>query len=128
MTFRKRLILYFSGLLAIFIVVFCVLVFTVLDSALLQNVDRLLEETATLVINNSRGLSLSQEGSRRVIVLPRLDIFSFPRRRCAGVVRRPRAAAAGGFLQQHRRPGVAAGRERAGCGYAGLRQRDAEWP
>ncbi len=78
MTFRKRLILYFSGLLAIFIVVFGVLVFTVLDSALLQNVDRLLEETATLVINNSRGLSLSQEGSRRVIVLPRLDIFSFP--------------------------------------------------
>ena len=78
MTFRKRLILYFSGLLAILIVVFCVLVFTVLDSALLQNVDRLLEETATLVINNSRGLSLSQEGSRRVIVLPRLDIFSFP--------------------------------------------------
>ena len=77
MTFRKRLILYFSGLLAIFILVFGVLVYTVLDTALLQSVDRRLEETATLVINNSRGLS-SPVSSQRVIVLPRLDIFSFP--------------------------------------------------
>ncbi len=77
MTFRKRLILYFSGLLAIFILVFGVLVYTVLDSALMQSVDRRLEETATLVINNSRGLS-SRVSTQRVIVLPRLDIFSFP--------------------------------------------------
>jgi len=77
MTFRKRLILYFSGLLAIFILVFGVLVYTVLDSALMQSVDRRLEETATLVINNSRGLS-SLVSTQRVIVLPRLDIFSFP--------------------------------------------------
>ena len=77
MTFRKRLILYFSGLLAIFILVFGLLVYTVLDSALLQSVDRRLEETATLVINNSRGLT-SPGSSQRVIVLPHLDIFSLP--------------------------------------------------
>ncbi len=77
MTFRKRLILYFSGLLAIFILVFGVLVYAVLDSALMQSVDRRLEETATLVINNSRGLS-SLVSTQRVIVLPRLDVLSFP--------------------------------------------------
>ncbi len=77
MTFRKRLILYFSGLLAIIVVVFGILVFTVLDSVLLQSVDRRLEETATLVINNSRGLS-SRVTTNLVIVLPRLDVFSFP--------------------------------------------------
>ena len=79
MTFRKRLILSFSGLLAIFIVVFGALVFTVLERDLRRSIDLLLEETASLVVDNSRvRLSLANAPPRPEVVLPRLDLFSAP--------------------------------------------------
>jgi len=79
MTFRKRLILFFSCLLASFILVFGVLAFTALERDLRLSIDQLLEETAALVVDYSR-VRLAFPGARPqpIIELPRLDLFSAP--------------------------------------------------
>lgn len=78
MTLRTKLVLWYSGLLAIIIVIFGVAVFNVMRWALIDTVDRTLEETARQVIQNSRIFPVADfSGPERAIVtLPPLDVFS----------------------------------------------------
>jgi two-component system, OmpR family, sensor kinase len=78
MTLRTKLVLWYSGLLAIIIVIFAVAVFSVMRYTLINTVDRTLEETVRQVIQNSRTFPVADfSGPERVIVtLPPLDVFS----------------------------------------------------
>lgn len=77
MRIRTKLILWYSGLLAIIIVIFGVIVFSVMDRTLVNAVDGTLDETATQVIRNSRVQRFGEFGGpiETMIRLPRLDIF-----------------------------------------------------
>ncbi|MBK8025028.1 MAG: HAMP domain-containing histidine kinase [Chloroflexi bacterium] len=79
MTIRAKLTLLYSGLLAIIIVVFGVLVFAVNRWVLVSSVDRTLADTADKIWKNSRVEEIREFGdvSQIVIFLPRdLDFFA----------------------------------------------------
>lgn len=77
MKFRTRLILMYSGLLMAVVVIFGVSVYTAMDAALVNAVDRSLDDTANQVILNSRVAPVGTYGSpnRTLVRLPQLDIF-----------------------------------------------------
>lgn len=77
MRIRTKLILWYSGLLAIIIVIFGIIVYGVMDRTLVDAVDSTLDETATQVIRNSRVQRFGEFGGpiETLIRLPRLDIF-----------------------------------------------------
>ena len=84
MTIRSKLILLYSGLLAIIIVVFGIVLFAVARWVLVSSVDNTLSDTADQIWKNSRAEEVREFGgpSRIVIFLPRdLDFF-----RASGVV------------------------------------------
>lgn len=85
MTIRSKLILWYSGLLAIIIVVFSVSMFAVSRWVLVNSVDATLAETADQVLKNSRAEEIREFDvpSRIVVFLPprQLDLF-----RASGVV------------------------------------------
>jgi two-component system OmpR family sensor kinase len=77
MAIRRKLILLYSGLLALMILFFGVIVFGVIRSTWIEAVDGTLRDTASQVINNSRAYPVREFGSpvRPAIELPQLDIF-----------------------------------------------------
>ncbi|MBZ0291840.1 MAG: HAMP domain-containing histidine kinase [Anaerolineae bacterium] len=77
MRIRTKLILWYSGLLAIIIVIFGVSVYRVMDMTLVDSVDDTLDQTADLVIRNSRigRFGLFGGPDETVIQLPPLDLF-----------------------------------------------------
>lgn len=77
MRIRTKLILWYSGLLAVIIVIFGVIVYGFMDRTLVDAVDSSLDETATQVIRNSRVQRFGEFGGpiETMIRLPRLDIF-----------------------------------------------------
>ena len=77
MKFRTKLVLWYSGLLAVVIVTFGISVYTLMDRTLVEAVDRTLFETANVVTVNSLVKRVGEFGApnERTIVLPRLDIF-----------------------------------------------------
>jgi len=77
MTIRKKLILLYAGLLAIVITVFGLGVFSVIRTTWVETVDSGLQETADLVIKNSRVYFVGTFGTptRIEVRLPELDIF-----------------------------------------------------
>jgi two-component system, OmpR family, sensor kinase len=77
MHFRTKLILWYSGLLAIVLVVFGSTVYTLMDRTLVAAVDSSLTETATLVTQSSRVRLVGEFGpaDQRIFILPRLDLF-----------------------------------------------------
>ena len=77
MAIRRKLILLYSGLLALMILFFGMIVFSVIRSTWVESVDSTLRETAQQVIQNSRLYPVREFGSpeRLTIRLPRLDIF-----------------------------------------------------
>ena len=84
MTIRSKLILLYSGLLAIIIVVFGISMFAVARWVLVSSVDNTLTDTADQIWKNSRTEEVREFGgpARIVIFLPRdLDFF-----RASGVV------------------------------------------
>ncbi len=84
MTIRSKLILWYSGLLAIIIIVFSVSMFAVSRWVLVNSVDATLAETADQVLKNSRAEEVREFDvpARIVVFLPRqLDLF-----RASGVV------------------------------------------
>lgn len=82
MTIRDRLILWYSGLLAIIIVVFGTVLFGVTRWVLVSSVDNTLVQTADQVVFNSRAYMIPEFGSPSLrMELPELDIF-----RASGVV------------------------------------------
>ena len=83
MTIRNKLILWYSGLLAVIIIVFGIALFSLTRWVLVNSVDVTLDETANQVLKNSRALPLRQFGSEYGIgiLLPELDVF-----RASGVV------------------------------------------
>lgn len=78
MSIRKKLILWYSGLLAIIIIIFGVAVFSVLRWALISAVDRELETTSEQVRANSRGFLIGEFGGpvQVGVRLPELDVFA----------------------------------------------------
>jgi two-component system OmpR family sensor kinase len=83
MTIRSKLILWYSGLLAVIIIVFGTAVFFVSRLTLINSVDTTLDETVDQVLKNSSAELVREFGSpsRIVIFFPELDIF-----RASGVV------------------------------------------
>ncbi len=77
MPIRTRLILWYSGLLAVIVIVFSVAVYSVMSWTLVNAVDSTLSETAEQVIRNSRVQRIGEFGgpNNMLILLPRLDIF-----------------------------------------------------
>ena len=77
MRIRTKLILWYSGLLAIIIVVFGIAVYRMMVVTLLDSVDNTLNQTADLVIRNSRigRFGLFGGPDETVIQLPPLDLF-----------------------------------------------------
>lgn len=77
MTIRKKLTLWYSGLLGIIVILFSIAVYTVISLLLIDSVDRTLEATAEQVRQNSRVSWVGEFGgpSDGVVFLPRLDIF-----------------------------------------------------
>lgn len=77
MTLRKKLILLFSGLLAIVILLFGLVIFSVIRSTWIESVDSTLHETADQVISNSRSYPIREFGApvKVGVILPQLDIF-----------------------------------------------------
>ncbi|MBZ0298909.1 MAG: HAMP domain-containing histidine kinase, partial [Anaerolineae bacterium] len=77
MTFRTKLILWYSGLLVIVIVIFGVSVYSVMQRTLVDSIDRALWDTANLVTNSSRVRLIGEFGApnQRVFSLPQLDLF-----------------------------------------------------
>jgi signal transduction histidine kinase len=83
MTIRTKLILWYSGLLALILVGFGAMLYGVSRYALISSIDAALNDTATEVLQNSRAVLRSEFGSpsQVFIRLPELDIF-----RASGVV------------------------------------------
>jgi two-component system, OmpR family, sensor kinase len=77
MRIRTKLILWYSGLLALIIIIFGVIVYAFMDRTLINAIDSTLDETATQVIRNSRIQRFGEFGGpiETLIRLPRLDIF-----------------------------------------------------
>src|SRR5215213_292634 len=77
MSLRTKLILWYSGLLALIIVIFGVAVFSVMRWALISTLDRTLETAITQVRSNSRASVIGQFGAPQqvAVILPRLDAF-----------------------------------------------------
>ncbi|MBZ0282745.1 MAG: HAMP domain-containing histidine kinase [Anaerolineae bacterium] len=77
MTIRRKLILLYSGLLALVILAFGLTTFAVIQSAWIESLDRDLTETAVQIKNNSRSYSIPEFGGtvRIRVELPQLDIF-----------------------------------------------------
>lgn len=77
MTIRSKLILWYSGLLAVIIIVFGAGVFFVSRWTLINSVDTTLDETVDQVLRNSSAELVREFGSpsRIVIFFPQLDIF-----------------------------------------------------
>jgi len=77
MAIRRKLILLYSGLLAVMILFFGVVVFTVIRSTWVESVDGTLRETVQQVKLNSRAYPVREFGSpaQLAIDLPQLDIF-----------------------------------------------------
>jgi two-component system OmpR family sensor kinase len=77
MAIRRKLILLYSGLLALMIIFFGVIVFGVIRSTWIEAVDGTLRETAQQVLTNARAYPVSEFGSSAhfTINLPQLDIF-----------------------------------------------------
>lgn len=77
MRIGTKLILWYSGLLAIVIVIFGVAVYSVMDYTLVAAVDDTLTQTADQVIRNSRVQRIGEFGApdNTIIWLPRLDVF-----------------------------------------------------
>jgi two-component system OmpR family sensor kinase len=78
MPFRRKLILWYAGLLAVIIVVFGFIVYRVMEFTLISAVDETLDRTAELVIRNSRveRFGLFGAPNQTEIRLPLLDLFS----------------------------------------------------
>ncbi len=83
MTIRSKLILWYSGLLAVIIIIFGSSLFFVSRWTLINSVDTTLDETVDQVLKNSSAELVREFGSpsRIVIFFPQLDIF-----RASGVV------------------------------------------
>ncbi len=77
MRIRTKLTLWYSGLLAIIIVIFGAVVFRVMEFTLVDSVDVSLNQTAELVIRNSRVERFGMFGApnQASIKLPTLDLF-----------------------------------------------------
>lgn len=77
MRIGTKLILWYSGLLALVIVVFGASVYSIMDYTLVSAVDDTLNETANQVIQNSRVQRIGEFGGphNTIIWLPRLDVF-----------------------------------------------------
>lgn len=77
MTIRKKLILLYSGMLAVVIIVFGLVIFTVIRSTWIQTVDSALAETAAQVKNNGHSYPIYEFGNLVDIgvSLPKLDVF-----------------------------------------------------
>jgi len=77
MTFRTKLILWYSGLLMIVIAIFGVAVYSVMNRTLVDAVDSTLWDTASLVTNSSRVRLVGEFGApnQRKFILPQLDLF-----------------------------------------------------
>ncbi|MBZ0286228.1 MAG: HAMP domain-containing histidine kinase [Anaerolineae bacterium] len=77
MRIGTKLILWYSGLLAVVIVVFGAAVYRIMDYTLVAAVDDTLNQTANQVIQNSRVQRIGEFGGpdNTVIWLPRLDVF-----------------------------------------------------
>jgi signal transduction histidine kinase len=77
MTFRVKLILWYSSLLMAIIMLFGITVYSLMDRTLVETVDSALSETASLVTNSSRVRLVGEFGApdQRTFVLPRLDLF-----------------------------------------------------
>jgi signal transduction histidine kinase len=76
MTIRKKLILLYSGLLAVLILTFGLVVFGVIRSTWIEAVDSALVETATQVKTNSRMFPVPEFGSPKIgVVLAEMDVF-----------------------------------------------------
>lgn len=110
MTIRRKLILLYSGLLAVVIIAFGLMTFAVIRSTWIESVDRDLTETAVQIKNNSRSYPILEFGStaRIRVELPQLDIF-----RASGVLvqawsftpdGRPEFGAASDNLGDYRQP------------------------
>ncbi|MDX2163692.1 MAG: HAMP domain-containing sensor histidine kinase [bacterium] len=82
MAIRYRLILWYSGLLAVIIVLFGTILYSVTRWTLINSVDTTLVQTADQVIENSRPFVLPEFGNSSLrLSLPELDFF-----RASGVV------------------------------------------
>lgn len=109
MTIRKQLILWYSGLLALIIVLFGAILFGVTRWVMVNSVDTSLNETVDQVWRNSNAALVGEFGSPTgiVIQLPELDIF-----RASGVVVQvwdmsedvPRLARSSSNLEGYRAP------------------------
>lgn len=77
MTFRHKLILWYSSLLVIVLVIFGVAVYSLMARTLLDTIDRSLWDTANLVTNSSRVRLVGEFGApnQRKFILPQLDLF-----------------------------------------------------
>lgn len=77
MTIRSKLILWYSGLLAVIIVIFGSSLFLISRWTLVNSVDTTLDETVTQVLKNSSAELVREFGSpaRIVIFFPQIDIF-----------------------------------------------------
>lgn len=77
MTFRTKLILWYSSLVVAVIVIFGVAVYSIMNRTLVDAVDRALTETVNLVTNSSRVRVVGEFGgpTERTFILPRLDLF-----------------------------------------------------
>ncbi|MFN8530361.1 MAG: HAMP domain-containing sensor histidine kinase [Anaerolineae bacterium] len=82
MAIRYRLILWYSGLLAVIIILFGTILYNVTRWTLVNSVDTTLTQTADQVIENSRPFMLPEFGNPSLhLSLPELDLF-----RASGVV------------------------------------------
>lgn len=77
MKFRTKLVLWYSGLLAILIFVFGISAYSIMDRTLIGAVDRSLTDTAKLVTSSTRVRLVGTFGPpvERVFSLPVLDLF-----------------------------------------------------
>lgn len=77
MTIRKKLVLLYAGLLAVIIVAFGVVTFTVIRWSWLTYIDLTLQETADQIVQNSRAITVPEfgGGERVTIQLAELNVF-----------------------------------------------------
>lgn len=77
MSLRTKLILWYSGLLAVIILLFGVAVYSVMRWALFSTIDRTLETAFTQVLENSRASMIAQFGppGQVTVILPQIDAF-----------------------------------------------------